>query len=424
MKATPFIFALSLTASAVLAVLLFRADHPSPAKTGEMETGVSSTANPSAAGRMSASADTVAGTAAAVSWREFQVEDLKEFIRRLRAAGCPEDTIEDLVIAEVNRRYAPKLRALWPEDFLQNDYWKPYQATYDAAKVKKNRERARQQQALQKEKTALLVELFGVDVEKQRRKEEGLDYEGWNPNGNLAFLPESKRDAVQQYLDDFQDKEQEFYARTRGNWDADARAEQKKLEQEKLAGLARFLTPEELREYELRNSQMASQISSDLRGVSLTREQYEALFDIRKKYGDSIYNWSDAANDPDTIKQIEQNKKNLQADLAVALGADKEQEMERAQDYNYQQLAGLARRNDLPPDTAPKIYDFKQAAEKAVQVVRSNTSLAPDQQQAALAQIRAETEQSVKTLLGDKLYKRYLNGGGWWLNNLAHPPSK
>jgi hypothetical protein len=281
-----------------------------------------------------------------------------------------------------------------------------------------------QQQALQKEKTALLVELFGVDIEKQRRKEEGIDSEGWNPNGNLSFLPESKRDAVQQYLDDFQDKEQDFYARTWGNSDADTRAERKKLEQEKMAGLAQFLTPEELREYELRNSQIASQLSSDLHGVSLTREQYEALFDIRKKYGDSIYNYSDDANGPDTIKQIEQNKKNMRAEIATALGADKGQEMERAQDYSYQQLARLAKRNDLPADTASKIYDVKLAAEKAAQDLRSNRGLTPEQQQATLAQIRAETEQSIKSALGDKLYKSYLNNGGWWLNNIARPPSK
>ena len=420
MKAISLIIALSLAASAGLAVLLFRSDHATPAGTIQVDASAAT----AAAGNSRTAMNAATGAATPVSWRDFQVADLKEFIRRLRAVDCPESTIEDLVIAEVNRRYAPKLRALWPEDVVQNDYWKPYQQANDPAKVKKNREHMRQQQALQKEKTALLVELFGVDIEKQRLKEEGIDNESWIPNRNLSFLPESKRDAVQQYLDDYQDKEQDFYARVRGGWDADARAEQKRLEQEKLAGLAQFLTPEELREFELRNSQTASQLASDLHGVSLTREQYEALFDIRKKYGDSIYNWSDAANDPDTVKQIEQNKKNMQADIASALGADKGLEMERAQDYSYQQLARLAKRNDLPPDTASKIYDFKQAAEKATQDLRSNSGLTPEQQQAALAQIRAETEQSIKTALGDKLYKRYLNNGGWWLNNIARPSPK
>jgi len=246
---------------------------------------------------------------------------------------------------------------------------------------------------------------------------------GWNLNGNLAYLPESKRDVVQKYLDDFQDKEQEFYASIQGAWDADARAGQKRLEQEKMDGLAQILSPQELREYALRNSQMASQVQSEIRGVDLTRAQYEALFDIRSKYGDSIYNYGDAGNDADAMKQIEQNKKDLQADIASAVGADKAQQLERSQDYSYQQLNSLAKRNGLPADTAAKVYDFKGAAEAAVKDLQANTDLTPEQRQAALAQIRTETEQAVKTAFGsDKIYKRYVNNGGWWLNNLASAP--
>jgi hypothetical protein len=283
----------------------------------------------------------------------------------------------------------------------------------------------RQQRDLQKEKTALLIELLGVDIEKQHLKEEGIDSSNWGQwNNQTAFLPEAKRDAVQKYLDDFQEKEQDFYASVSGAWDSDARTKQKELEKEKFAGLAQILTPDELREYELRNSQTASQIFSDIRGVSLTREQYEALYDIRAKYGDSIYNYGDAGNDADTIKQIEQNKKDMQAEIAGALGADTSQQLERAQDYSYQQLASLARHNDLPTDTAAKIYDEKQAAENAAKALQANTDLTPDQQQAGLVQIRAETEASIKAALGDKLYRRYQSNGGWWINNLAPSTSQ
>jgi hypothetical protein len=372
-------------------------------------------------------AEGTAGLTAQSSWSDLQTDDLKEFFRRLRAAGCPEETIKDLVLAQLNRGYSIKQRAIWQNNFNPNDYWKPYKQHFDPAESKKNRERSHQMRDMQKDKTVLIVQLFGVDVEKQRRKEEGFDNEdwGWNPNGNLAYLPESKRDAVQKYLDDFQDKEQEFYASIQGSWDADVRARQKQLEQEKMAGLAQILTPEEVREYALRNSQIASQVQSEIHGVDLTLDQYEKLFDIRNKYGDGIYNYGDTANDPEAIKQIEQNKKDLQSDITATLGTDKAQELERAQDYNYQQLNSLANHYDLPADTATKVYDFKGAAEKAVQDLSANTELTPEQLQATRAQIQTETEQAVKTAFGsDKIYKRYLNNGGWWLNNLAPPPKQ
>lgn len=416
---------LSLATNVALALVLLHARHLPSSTTDDAQGSAGDAGAETSAGTAPARL-TGAGLTSQISWSDLQVDDLKEFVGRLRVVGCPEETIKDLVLVELNRRYSVKQRAVWQGDQQQNDYWKPYKRTFDPAAAKKNRERSRQMQAMQKEKTALIVELFGVDVEKQRMKEEGYDtdYNGWNPNGNLAFLPEAKRDAVQKYLDDFQEKEQEFYASTMGGWDADARVKQKQLESDKLAGLAQILTPDELREYKLRNSQMASQLQSDLHGVDLTREQYEALFDIRSKYGDSIYNYGDAGNDAATIKQIEQNKKDMQAEIAVALGTDKSAELARAQDYQYQQLASLARHNDLPADTATKVYNFKSASEAAVKDLRANSDLTPEQRQAALAQIRAETEASVQAALGDKLYKRYLSNGGWWLNNIAPPARK
>ena len=36
------------------------------------------------------------------SWKDLQSADLKDFVRRLRSAGCPEETIQDIILAEVN----------------------------------------------------------------------------------------------------------------------------------------------------------------------------------------------------------------------------------------------------------------------------------------------------------------------------------
>ena len=77
----------------------------------------------------------------------------------------------------------------------------------------------------------------------------------------MSFLPESKREAVRKYLDEFQDKQQEFYALNRGLYDAQYRDDQKRLEAERLQGLAQFLSLQELREFELRQSQRACQLS-------------------------------------------------------------------------------------------------------------------------------------------------------------------
>jgi hypothetical protein len=431
MKPVIWLIAISVTANFLLAGLWLRSARPPAAPTVDSETPLVS--SPEAKPHPTGQADETGSfantkpasilSASTATWKDLQSEDLKEFIRRLRAAGCPEETIQDLILAEVNRRYAARTRALWPERFEQKPFWQVQKRNPDPAEQKKNRENYRQEREWQKEKSALLVELLGVDPEKQRRLEEGLDEPIYWQDRQLAFLPESKREAVQKYLEGFEEKSQEMYARNRGLWDAQSRAEQRALEAEKMAGLAQLLTPSELRDYELRQSQTANQLANDLRNLSVNREQYEAIFDIRKKYGDSIYNYGDLEG-KEARQKVEDNQKAMKAELATALGPSLVKEYERSQDYSYQQLVRLAQRNDLPADTAGKVYDYKQAAENSVKQLREDKNLTNEQRQELQQKIRAETEQTLKQTLGEKNYKRYLNDGGWWINNIAPSPPR
>jgi hypothetical protein len=201
-------------------------------------------------------------------------------------------------------------------------------------------------------------------------------------------------------------------------YDSQYRAELRQLEAERLQGLAQFLTPEELREYELRQTQLANQLSHDLRGLTLTRDQYEAIYDIRKKYGDSIFNYGDVES-KDARDKVQETQKALKGEIAAALGPAMGKEYERAQDYSYQELARLAKRSDLPADTAARVYEVKEAAEASVKQIQGNQDLTPEKRQEALRQIQAETENTVKTTLGEDNFKKYKRQGGWWINNLA-----
>src|SRR5262245_27937117 len=45
-------------------------------------------------------------------WASLRSRDLRTFAANLRAAGCPEDTVRDIILAEVNRLFAPRERPL------------------------------------------------------------------------------------------------------------------------------------------------------------------------------------------------------------------------------------------------------------------------------------------------------------------------
>jgi len=431
MRTIRLIIILSLTANALLAGWWFKSRNSGASGTAASADPNKASADFSARKRAGSSgelapdgsvvvgSDSESNPTAITTWLDIQSADLKEFVRRLRAAGCPDETVKDIILAEVNRRFAARTRELWPERYEQQPFWKVQKGQrYNLEEQKKNRERWRKERELQKEKSALLVELLGVDPEKQQRIEDGYDefYLNWQER-QVAFLPESKREAALKILDDFQDRQQEMYAANAGLWDAQSRADEKRLQDEKLAALAAILSPSELREYELHQFADSRQAGRDLSSQKLSREEFEALFDINKKYGDSIHSWSELTKDE--RKQAEANKEAMKAEMTAALGETKVKEMERASDYYYQQLQRLAKKNDLPAETAGKVFDYKSTAEDAVKKLRDNKDMTNEQRQAMLQQIRTETEATLKQTLGEKAYKSYLNNGGWWLNNIA-----
>ena len=429
MKAIRLIIILSVTTNALLAGWWLKSRN-NPAGDAAVATDAATTASRTSAGMKGSSTDdsAAAGIASPVTaasqtgpittWLDIQSADLKQFVRRLRNASCPDETVKDIILAEVNRRFTARAQELWPENYESKPFWKvDTNSRNNVEQQKKNRERMRKQQALQKEKSALLVELLGVDPEKQQRIEDGYDefYFNWQER-QVSFLPESKREAAMNILNDFQDRQQEMYAANAGIHDAQSRAEQKQLEAEKLTALAGILLPSELRDYELH--QLADQrMGRNTSSSNLSREEFEALFDINKKYGDSINNWGDLTKDERKI--VESNKEAMKAEMTAALGEPKVKEMERASDYYYQQLQRLAKKNDLPSETAGKVYDYKSTAENTVKKLRENKDMTNDQRQAMLQQIRTETETTLKQTLGEKAYKSYLNNGGWWINNIA-----
>ena len=368
----------------------------------------------------SASATIPSSTAAPekFDWSRIHADDLKEYVARLRATGCPEETVQDIILAEVERRFSGHERSIWPAWDSSSDYWKahpPYDAKVESGRNKRRRE-------LRAEKTALLIELLGVDPRVARREASGLpaqpsDY----ADGGTSFLPEHKRAAVSDYLDKIGERMTEMQERNKGIWDAQTRAEQAALEQEQLRGLAQLLTPEEVRQWELRHSQLASQLQHDLQAMTLTEEDYKTIFDTRQKYGDSILADPDRQSKEDQVA-IQAAKGSLTAELRAALGDTRTREYERAQDYQYQELYRLAKRNDLPIAAAAQVYDFKEASEASLKQLREDKTLTPQQRLAAQQAIYDETVKSVTAALGEKAFKSYQGSGGWWLRNLKPRP--
>jgi len=130
-------------------------------------------------------------------WRQLESEDYPTYIARLRAIGCPEQTIRDIIIADLDKLFAPQVERIHHTDRPVN-YWESSEE--ELANDVDPIEVARQQRQIDQQKRDVIEALLGVDLVRERLKQQGRkDYY----ERRLAFLPEAKRDAVRQVLEDY-----------------------------------------------------------------------------------------------------------------------------------------------------------------------------------------------------------------------------
>jgi hypothetical protein len=194
-------------------------------------------------------------------WRQVEAPDYKQYIDNLRAIGCPEKTIRDIVVADVNDLFSSRLASVTNTN--QYQYWRKEPVSRSEEQERQVRELCAQKREVLKtlgmgtpDFTDLLGEAFRGNLEE-------LDLQ-------LAFLPEFKRQQIKDAL--FQQAQQEVT----GGQDA---ARQAAIEQQAQARVESLLTSEELKEYELRCSTDAHQLRTVLDAVGLTEQEFRIMFD-------------------------------------------------------------------------------------------------------------------------------------------------
>ena len=122
------------------------------------------------------------------NWQSVESSDYKQYIANLRAIGCPEETIRDIIVADVNKLYESKRKALaGPKKTFE--YWKPgamMGAAFDPERTEKER-------ALNQEKRALITELLGSAPDD---KPDILAGAAGQLEAMFDFLPAEKRSKV------------------------------------------------------------------------------------------------------------------------------------------------------------------------------------------------------------------------------------
>lgn len=351
--------------------------------------------------------------ARATSWMALESTNYVTYIQNLRDFGCPEETVRDIIITDIAKLYGRRKAELrWQ---AQGDrFWLPNEVT-------ETPQFRQQMRALEQEQRDLVRSLLGVDLKRELARYTGDEaYQ----QANISFLPPAKQQAVLDVQEKYAELEQEIYLRSRGLFLDEDQEAIKQLQRERDAELAKTLTPEELFDYQLRNSDTANSLRASLGGLNPTPEEFRKLFQLQKTFDDQFnaaFNASDENAMEIRARAEQEAQAALEAETQRALGPERYAEYQRTQDPDYRTLRQMTERFNLPGETANAIYDMKLTAERQKQMVELNPGLTEAQRTSILGAIAAETGRGIAGLMGEDVYKAYHRNGGQWIDGLSTP---
>lgn len=363
---------------------------------------------------VSASAPTTTASGPKVvrkSWDDLRATNYVEFVAKLRAFGCPEQTVRDIVITDIAKAYALRRAEVRRQG-------KPYQFWRVQDPADPNIER--QIAALQREQHKLVRDLFGIELASARAQYWAED----SDPPDYAFLPEDKRDKLMEMLARYEAKEEEIYAHSQGTPEPKDEQELRRLEQERAKELQSLLTPEEREQYDMRYSTIAQSLRGYLGGIQPTEEEFQKLFRVYKKYEKDLsegFMTVQATREQIRTPERLAAERGLQEEIRATLGEVRFAELQRSQDPAYETLVQVAQRFNLPSEIPAEVYNLKSQAEQQKFQIDSNPKLTPEQRLTALSAIARETERALTSTLGPEVYHTYARTAGDWIEGLNQP---
>ena len=369
------ILGLTLVAAGFLAGMLWR-----PFKQLAELPSATASRIPVAAAR--SSTNPAPSTGNAFHWSQVESADYQTYIANLRAIGCPEQTVRDIIVADLNQLFAPRYAAL-SKTAPELNWWRHFNKRKPV-----RAELTAQLRELDNEKKALLERLLGGNVLVDFSFADSTVVTLREQNV-LAFLPESKRNAVREVASRYRALEEWGETQWKGLPTDESDAKRKGLADARSHELAAFLTPEELREFDLRNSKTSNTLREQYGLANLTEEEFRKLYDLRRDF---------EQRNPEPKRE---DWTTLDAGLATALGAERFAEIQRQSDAMWRAMQTIAADHGLTTDGLQQAYGVeREFSEKMVQAV-GRMFADPDQNTQPLRDLSAEMEGRLIAVLGE-----------------------
>ncbi len=402
MRLIPAVITVSVIANAVLGVVFWqRTSAPSNAAPTHNHAGTHPNISPAAT--------TPAAFAARCSQLAHDPDDATA-LAFLRSSGFPPEIVRSLMVERIRARYQPRISELDARR-AETPYWRARNLYYgfdDDVALRAER------RALEREIADTLRQVLGDAAETLH------PYERERRARSYGDLPPSKVAEIEAINRDYSELTSQIRERSKGAILPEDREQLAFLEKEKRADLVASLTPEQLEEYDRRNSPAAGEIRNKLRYFEATESEFVALYHAQRDF--------DARYGRDNLSGEQQDRRRaalpeLTEQFRAALGPERFAEFELLTDGNYRNTHSFVLNRSLPADTARELVVTQRATNQRADAIRSDKSLTPEQRTAQLADLEKEAVAKVTAAVGADHFNDYKQNAGHWLNRIA-PPQK
>lgn len=310
-----------------------------------------------------------------VASTEIDSLEYSSSVEQLRQQGFSEDTIRQLMLAQINEDY---LRT--QIDSSATPYWLPNE----------NDAEAKLSEALQWEadRRQQLIDLFGNDI-----VDDPLFTHIFKPlNSTLSFLSSDK----QIRLDELQRLDE---ARTRALFQNgfteesrdDLAAQRAQLQRE----ITELLGTTDDFEYQLRESRLAERMRRGLGSFDYSEQEFRDIFSIRQEVEGNQSNGFLMDR-----SEFRRQREESEARIRSYLGDTRYQEFARSQDPAYRSLQSIGERYGNTTAEIDDVYTITQETEQKIDELRASNTMDREERIEKINEIRSEAYEQIEQIAG------------------------
>lgn len=349
-------------------------------------------------------------------WQQIESTHYEQYVANLRAIGCPEKTICDIIVPDLRIRYRSERAALVRTvPFWQAGKQRRLSDVLQAAKLEK----------LEDEELAVIQQLLNVNPwEVRERLLGGGDFEG---QAVVRFLlgpmPEESFQRVISLLQKNDALRTRIQQHADGIMTDEDRAEVRELEAGIEQEFRAAATREQFEEMMARQEALKifdRGILTEVMDLAPTEARQMALARARIDESLKVFEWFNGFGSSTPESDDLARERQFTNAVAGILGEKRFAEYVRAGDDEFQKLFSLGKDKGLSREAAVTVYEIQRYTKEEVERVRNDSSLDDTVRRQRLDEMQAVVQARVIEALGKAGYSEYLSRGATWVTNLTN----